>query len=445
MTSTTKEPLTCNFCGKSQKQVKKLIAGPGVYICDECIGLSNEILDDELNPAGKAQDGKRQLKATKASDIHMTATRWLWEDGGHCWIPIGALVGFGGREGVGKSTWCAHIAAKVTRGELPGDSYGTPKGVIIVSTEDDWSATIKPRLVAAGADLDRVIHVAAVEPDGLEGTLSLPEDLKRLEEIIHDHDVALVVLDPLLTLINKKLDTHKDAEVRQALGPMTKLAHDAKVSLIGLVHVNKSTEGDLLNRIMASRALTGVPRAFLFCARYTPGEEGGEVEDPISAILNGPRTDFVFGQIKNNLAAKVAISLRYHMETEIVGHDDEAGKEIRASKLFIGERPVPQNVEDIVLEQEKVRKSVRTEGSKAQQWLVGYLTGRGEVPAKTIIKAGREKGFSRDTLYRARRELKDLDRLTTTNLPTVPKTAVWKLLGEEEVENLTQIAHEIVQ
>jgi hypothetical protein len=37
----------------------------------------------------------------------------------------------------------------VAGGELPGDFYGTPKGVIIVSTEDDWSATIKPRLVAA--------------------------------------------------------------------------------------------------------------------------------------------------------------------------------------------------------------------------------------------------------------------------------------------------------
>src|SRR5574340_953455 len=41
----------CSFCGKSQKQVKKLIAGPGVYICDECIDLCNEIIDDELTEA----------------------------------------------------------------------------------------------------------------------------------------------------------------------------------------------------------------------------------------------------------------------------------------------------------------------------------------------------------------------------------------------------------
>ncbi len=44
----TNEQLLCSFCGKSQRQVKKLIAGPGVYICDECIDLCNEIIDEEL-------------------------------------------------------------------------------------------------------------------------------------------------------------------------------------------------------------------------------------------------------------------------------------------------------------------------------------------------------------------------------------------------------------
>lgn len=47
--------LKCSFCGKSQKQVKKLIAGPGVYICDECIDLCNEIIEDELNEASEVQ------------------------------------------------------------------------------------------------------------------------------------------------------------------------------------------------------------------------------------------------------------------------------------------------------------------------------------------------------------------------------------------------------
>jgi ATP-dependent Clp protease ATP-binding subunit ClpX len=47
------ELLKCSFCGKSQKQVKKLIAGPGVYICDECIDLCNEIIEEELSETGE--------------------------------------------------------------------------------------------------------------------------------------------------------------------------------------------------------------------------------------------------------------------------------------------------------------------------------------------------------------------------------------------------------
>ena len=43
----------CSFCGKTQKQVKKLIAGPGVYICDECIDLCNDIIAEELSETGE--------------------------------------------------------------------------------------------------------------------------------------------------------------------------------------------------------------------------------------------------------------------------------------------------------------------------------------------------------------------------------------------------------
>ncbi len=51
----TSDLLKCSFCGKSQKQVKKLIAGPGVYICDECIELCLEIIDDEKQAATTAE------------------------------------------------------------------------------------------------------------------------------------------------------------------------------------------------------------------------------------------------------------------------------------------------------------------------------------------------------------------------------------------------------
>jgi len=46
--------LECSFCGKSQKEVKKLIAGPTVYICDECVGLCNDILEEDAKERGQA-------------------------------------------------------------------------------------------------------------------------------------------------------------------------------------------------------------------------------------------------------------------------------------------------------------------------------------------------------------------------------------------------------
>ena len=46
--SDEKGQLKCSFCGKNQEQVRKLVAGPGVYICDECIELCNEIIEDEI-------------------------------------------------------------------------------------------------------------------------------------------------------------------------------------------------------------------------------------------------------------------------------------------------------------------------------------------------------------------------------------------------------------
>ena len=95
------EQLLCSFCGKSQRQVKKLIAGPGVYICDECIDLCNEIIDEELTaPAQLDLDNlprpkdiyssstttssrrkKRSARSPSRSTTTTSACRWEPEDG----------------------------------------------------------------------------------------------------------------------------------------------------------------------------------------------------------------------------------------------------------------------------------------------------------------------------------------------------------------------------
>ena len=60
------ELLKCSFCGKSQKQVRKLIAGPGVYICDECIELCNEIIEEEMLTGESAGEGSDKLPKPRA-------------------------------------------------------------------------------------------------------------------------------------------------------------------------------------------------------------------------------------------------------------------------------------------------------------------------------------------------------------------------------------------
>ncbi|MFA6822681.1 MAG: ClpX C4-type zinc finger protein, partial [Geobacter sp.] len=64
----SQDTLTCSFCGKTQEEVKKLIAGPAVYICDECIELCNDIvaeesrMEDALGPDVKKLPKPREIK-----------------------------------------------------------------------------------------------------------------------------------------------------------------------------------------------------------------------------------------------------------------------------------------------------------------------------------------------------------------------------------------------
>lgn len=61
-------PITCSFCGKTQDQVKKIVAGPGVYICNECIDLCKEIIDEELAPEKSSEDLLKVLTPAQILD-----------------------------------------------------------------------------------------------------------------------------------------------------------------------------------------------------------------------------------------------------------------------------------------------------------------------------------------------------------------------------------------
>ena len=327
-------------------------------------------------------DGRRRLVLTRADKIEMRAAVWLWEHDDEFWIPLGGLVLLGGREGVGKSTWTARLIAQVTNGTMEGEYLGSPKGVIIAAAEDSWESTILPRLVAAGADLKYVYRTDAEENAQACG-LTLPTDVPELERKVREYDVALIVLDPLLGTVRNKLDTHKDSDVRQALAPMSALAHDSNATIIGLIHQNKAQGGDLVTRLMGSRAFVAVARAVLVCAEADVDEDGPTIPeavfgpyDPVNppdsaavrAVVDAqqaaravnPRAPrrFSFGQLKNNLGPKVQTSVMYEIEGITIGHD-KGDRPIRTSKIKVlrdsttGAYVQGGDVEDMVLAKER--------------------------------------------------------------------------------------------
>jgi hypothetical protein len=392
--------IACNFCGKSRAKAKSLVGGRGYYICDTCVTAAAKALPKDAEPA-------RELKVISASDIGMEATNWLWEDEHGQWIPEGALSLMAGREGVGKSTVVTDMVARLTLGTLPGENFGTPRSVIICATEDSWKQTINPRLAAAGADLTRVKRVDAYTPEGFDGTLQLPEDTEQVRAITVEYDVVLIVLDPLMSALSARIDTHKDAEVRRALEPLSRLAHTANLAVVGLIHENKSSASDLLSRIMGSRAFTAVVRAVLYAARKDEDEEDSRDEDelgePVGMPVDRKPAEFILGQSKSNLGRLIQISLKYQIQGVDVGWDEVKNKAITSSRIVWGEVEA-QSVQDIVKAQESVKRDVKV--SEAKRFLKEYLAGKGEVPSHTVMTAGEALGHTKSTIQRARGALK---------------------------------------
>lgn len=372
---------------------------------------------DQPNPV--ELEKRRHIRAIKASTIKMRATLWLWLEimngvNAANWLPLGGLSLLGGREGIGKSTVAYGIAAQVTRGTLPGCYYGKPRAVVISATEDAWAQTVVPRLAAAGADLELVYRVDAVSAEGFAGALMLPDDMVELRELCAEVDVALIMLDPLMGSISGRLDSHKDQEVRQALEPLSRLAHDTQSAILGLIHVNKSQGTDILTRLMASRAFSAVARAVLYCTREetAPDDDGAKPK----------QKTYLFGQAKNNLGPEVEYTRRYSIEYFSPGFDDELKKPIDSCRIVWHGR-IDERIADIVSAQERPRHAERkTVGKTAERWLRDYLERHGPTPSRKVVDAAELEGFSERTIQRVSSRI-----AVITNIPGTKKQTEWSL------------------
>ncbi|CED92177.1 MULTISPECIES: AAA family ATPase [Actinomyces] len=337
-------------------------------------------------------DGARQLRVTWVDTITPRAVRWAWEYEGDGRIPVGSLSLAAGREGTGKSSFGIWLAAQITRGTLPGAYRGQARRVLYVAVEDSWEYTLVPRLMAAGADLSKVGRVQVQEAFGEEVTMSLPRDNTALEEAIAANDVALVVVDPLMSLLGDGLSASRSREVRRMLDPLVRIADRTGSVVLGIAHHNKGAHTDPIMAVSESKAFTDVPRSVFAFAR----DDGNDCR--------------VVSQTKNSLGRDAASlpSLQYTIEEATVPLPN--GEEAHIGR-FTPQGVSERSVTDLLRAKDDGEDA--DERSAAEAFIVDFIGSRGgEAGAGEVIKAGRAAGFSEQALKNARRRCKS-PRITT--------------------------------
>lgn len=261
-------------------------------------------------------DRRNRIRVTPASAFKIKPVQWVWDQR----MPLGEITLVPGREGVGKSTFLAWMAAMVTNGNLPGVFHGQPRAIGYCATEDAWGYTIAPRMKAAGANLDLVYRLDVMEDDGPSG-LTLPKDCRYLPEIADEFKLAMLMCDPVLSMVDDRINTNYAGELRTALGPLKVAAETAGIAVVGLVHFNKTVDVDVMSKIAGSRAWGEVARAVIAIARDSEQEE---------------QYTCVVSQIKNNLGRSDLPHLTYTLDD--VALETEDGPDAHVARVrWLGE------------------------------------------------------------------------------------------------------------
>ncbi len=181
---------------------------------------------------------------------------WLWPG----FIPAGKLTLIDGDPGDGKSTMTLDLAARISSGAAMPDGTAVPLGrIMLLSAEDGIADTIRPRLDAAGADVTAIVVFDEVFEEGVGRPVELPRDLHHIERAIRQHNITLVVIDPLMAFLGG-VDSHNDQSVRRALHPISKLADATGCAIVVVRHLNKGG-GKAIYRGGGSIGIAGAARA----------------------------------------------------------------------------------------------------------------------------------------------------------------------------------------
>ncbi len=247
---------------------------------------------------------------------------------------------------------------------MPDGACAPQCETLILTAEDGPEDTIKPRLVAHGAVCSRVHHYDKVDIGGKEAYFTLTGYLDVLDKWLDDHRaVKLVVFDPITAYLGDGIDSHKNAEVRAALGPLCKLAEERDVAIVGITHLSKG-QAKAINRVIGSIAFVGAARA-CWLVDWDPETDGRRL----------------FLPIKNNLA-----------------HADGLAYTITDGRIEWESAPVTITADDLSDSQHT------TPRDEAETWLRQALTD-GKVPSTKLAAEATREGISERTLNRAKKRL----------------------------------------
>lgn len=314
---------------------------------------------------------------TRASDITPEAIDWIWEG----WLASGKLHLLAGAAGTGKTTIALAMAAAITQGRSWPDGTQAPVGDVLIWTgEDDLADTLVPRLMAAGANLERVHIIDGVQKGAVKRPFDPANDMADLKEAIRQiGQIKLVIIDPILSAT--KGDSHKAAEVRRDLQPVVDLGREVGAAVLGVTHFAKGTGGrDPLERVIGSQAFGALARLVMVTAK--PGDE--------SASRRLVRA-------KSNIGPDGG-GFDYDLEQVVIG-EGLAAQTIRWGDAIDG------GARKLLAEVEATGgDGTRTALDEAIEFLDDLLAD-GPLPATEIFRQGKDAGLSEKTIRRAKMRL----------------------------------------
>ena len=242
-------------------------------------------------------------KLINLATVTPKAVEWLWHDR----IPLGMFSLMAGQPGVGKTTISHSIASVVSRGGTwPFTEHRARQGrVVLLTAEDDIQYTLAPRLIAADAKLHCIEVIQSVtrldSKKDVDAPLLLSEDMDQLDGVCGQYpDIRLIIFDPISAYLGAK-DSHRDADVRQVLGPLTEFASKHNVAVLGITHLSKNSNASAIARFMGSTGIIAAARTAFLVAEYNDEKMMLPVKSNVGPKINGLTYEIVPKTIQDGI------------------------------------------------------------------------------------------------------------------------------------------------